>query len=331
MHKNTRSRKYLLTINNPIEKCYTHEKICAILAESNTVYYCLCDETGENGTPHTHVYVYYENAVYFDTMKKRFPEAHIDKANGSSQQNRDYIRKEGKYLDSDKKETNHIETFEEYGEIPLDKSSKNESVSEQVLQMVKDGYTNIEIIDVFPSYSTKIIHLDRLRQEILQEEYKNKRRDVEVHYIYGDTGTGKTRYVMEKYGYDCVYKVTNYKNPFDKYSSEPVLLLDEFRSSLPISDLLQYLDIYPCRLPARYEDKTACYTKVFIISNYPLDKQYIDIQLSDKETWNAFIRRIDNITRYERNKNIPFSDNEEVIQIEEFSASYIITEGVINV
>ena len=68
--KNTRSRKYQLTINNPVEKGYTHEKIRAVLAENPPVYYCMCDETGENGTPHTHIYVCYRNAVYFSSTVK---------------------------------------------------------------------------------------------------------------------------------------------------------------------------------------------------------------------------------------------------------------------
>ena len=136
---NTRSRKYQLTINNPIEKGYDHERIRNILDSSKPKYYCYCDEIGKDGILHTHIYVYYENAVFFSTMKNRFPEAHIETAYGSSQENRDYIRKEGKYLDSEKKKTNHSETFKEYGEIPLDKATKNEKISDIVLEMIRDG------------------------------------------------------------------------------------------------------------------------------------------------------------------------------------------------
>ena len=123
MAKDTRSRKYQLTINNPIEHDFSHDKIKEILLESNPLYFCLCDEKGE--TYHTHIYVCYENAVYFSTMKKRFPPAHIESAHGSSAENRDYIRKEGKYLNSDKKETNIPETFEEWGVLPQEQQGKS--------------------------------------------------------------------------------------------------------------------------------------------------------------------------------------------------------------
>ena len=107
MPRNPSSRKYLLTINNPIDHGFTHERIRAILNEfSGLRYFCMCDEVGEQGTPHTHVYVVFGNSVMFDTMHKKFYGVHIDKANGSNQENRDYVRKEGKWADDAKHETN---------------------------------------------------------------------------------------------------------------------------------------------------------------------------------------------------------------------------------
>lgn len=297
--KNTRSRKYQLTINNPLEKGYNHEKIRSVLEESNPVYFCLCDETGENGTPHTHIYVCYSNAVYFSTMKNRFETAHIEAARGSSQENRDYIRKEGAYADSKKKETNHIETFEEYGKMPLDKAAKNETVSQQVLQMIQDGCTDTEILAKCPSCWHHLSNIERTRQTLLEELYRNSFRQLQTTYIYGETGTGKTRFVMDKYGYSNVYKVTNYEHPFDSYKGEDVLLFDEFRSSLPLQDMLQYIDGYPCRLPARYADKVACYTKVYIVSNIPKEAQYKNMQTEQPASWEAFLRRIHHTIRFD--------------------------------
>lgn len=320
---NTRSRKYQLTINNPIEHDYSHDRIIDILIKTNPVYFCLCDEQGQ--TYHTHIYVCYENAVYFSTMKNRFPSAHIETALGSSLENRDYIRKEGKYLETDKKETNIPETFYEYGEVPQDKTAKNETVSKKVLEMVKNGYSNMKIIDEFPSYCTKINHLNSLRQECLNEKYSKEDREVKVTYIFGDTGSGKTRFVMNKYLYDEIYKVTNYEHPFDNYNGQKVLLLDEFRGGIPISDLLQYLDRYPCRLPARYTDKVACYTEVYIISNEDLSSQYINIQSERAITYNAFLRRINKVLSFKKN-DIPFDCSDAPI-ITEIPVKKYIIEG----
>lgn len=319
-----KSRKYLLTINNPVDKGYNHDKINEIMSQFKYVYYCMSDEVGENGTPHTHIYFYCTNAVYFDTVKKRFPEAHIDISKGSSQENRDYIRKEGKYLTSDKKETNIPKTFEEYGTMPLDTVDKNKTVSADVVEMVRDGCTNTEIIEKYPSCYNQLKNINSIRQEFLSEKFSETFRDVEVTYIYGDTGTGKTRSVMEEYGYKKVYKITDYSHPFDNYRCEDVILFDEFRSSLLLKDMLQYLDGYPLSLPARYENKTACFTKVYIVSNIPLNQQYRNVQAEEPESWNAFVRRINNITEFKRtDHSMPFSES-SIEKIDYFPSDYYI-------
>ncbi len=291
MNSSQRSRKWQLTINNPIEHGYPHEQIKRNLTELKTEYWCMCDEIGENGTLHTHIYIYSRNAISFSALKKRFEHAHIEKANGTSQQNYDYIRKEGAYLDSDKKETNLPDTFEEYGTMPVERKGQS-SISTEVVQMVKDGASNAEIVAAFPSMFTKLHHLDDLRQTLRYEEQKDKWRDVKVTYIYGPSRTGKTRYVMEKYGYSNVYRVTNYKHPFDGYNGQKVLLLEDYHSNLPLQEFLDIAEGYPIQLRSRYQDKVACFVEVYIISNLPLEQQYVDEQLHDPATYEAFFKRI---------------------------------------
>ena len=79
---------------------------------------------------------------------------------------------------------------------------------------------------------------------------------------------------MELYGYENVYHVTNYDHPFDDYRGQNVILFDEFRSSLPVADMLKYLDGYPLMLPCRYSNKVACYTKSAIFLCRPSIPMY---------------------------------------------------------
>jgi hypothetical protein len=292
MARSAASRKYQLTINNPVEHGFTHDNIKQILNDfCGLKYWCMCDEVGKEKTPHTHVYVVFKNPVMFTTLQMRFYGSHIEPANGSNQENRDYIRKEGKWLDDEKNETNLIETFEESGEMPPDKSSTKKETA-QIYEMVKNGASDYEILEKYPNAMIKLDKVERVRQTLQAERHKNEFRKLEVTYIWGETGAGKTRSVMEKYGYENVYRVTNYAHPFDTYKGQDVIIFEEFRSSLPISDMLIYLDGYPTILPCRYADKQACYTKVYIITNIPLDKQYPLIQMDSPETWRAFKRRI---------------------------------------
>lgn len=295
MPRKPSKRKFLLTINNPVDHGYTHERLQAILSEfPGVLYWCMCDEVGEQGTPHTHVYVAFKNSVMLETMIKRFYGAHIDPANGKHQENRDYVRKEGKYLDDPKHDTNLPDTFEEWGELPPDRS-RSELQSEQILEMIRDGKTNAEILEECPSAYNKIPHIEQTRQTLLAERYKDEWRQLEVTYLWGDTAAGKTRSVMEQYGYSAVYRVTDYSHPFDGYKGQDVIIFEEFRSSLSIGDMLNYLDGYPLELPCRYANKVACYTKVFLISNIPLEQQYRNVQVDNPETWSAFRRRIKDV------------------------------------
>lgn len=222
------------------------------------------------------------------------------------------------------KETNISETFEEYGTMPLDTVDKNKTVSADIVEMIKNGCSDTEILERYPSCFNKLKSIESTRQIILSQKHSEMFRKVEVTYIYGDTGTGKTRYVMDTHGYKNVYKITDYTHPFDNYKCEDIILFDEFRSSLTLKDMLQYLDGYPLSLPARYENKTACFTKVYIVSNISLNQQYRNIQAEEPESWNAFVRRIKNIMEFSyTNNGLPFS-NEEIQKIEYFPSDYYI-------
>jgi len=295
MPRKPSSRKFQLTINNPVDHGFTHDRIKSYLHEfPGLVYWCMCDEVGEQGTPHTHIYVVFRNSVMFETLHKRFYGVHIEQANGSNKDNRDYIRKEGKWHDDAKHETNLADTFEEWGVLPSDRSRK-ETQSEQIMQMIVAGKSNAEILAEIPSAYNKLSYIEQARQTLLEAQFKDEWRTLEVIYIWGDTGAGKTRSIMELYGYSKVYQVTNYAHPFDGYKGQDVILFEEFRSSLKIDDMLKYLDGYPLMLPCRYADKVACYTKVFINSNISLEQQYPNVQVDNPETWAAFRRRIHDV------------------------------------
>lgn len=291
MARSKAHRKYLITINNPADHGITHDTIKGVISSfANITYWCMCDEIGEQGTYHTHVYLCSPNAIQFTTLQQRFYGAHIDPANGSNHAIRDYIRKGGKWLNDPKHDTSLPETFEESGELPPE-SEKAVSVYADALAMLKDGATNSEIIERYPSMLTRTHHLDAARQEILRDRYGSEFRKLQVYYICGDSGVGKTRSIMERYGYTNVHRITNYAHPFDNYRGQAVILFDEFRSQLPFSEMLNYLDGYPTDLPCRYADKVACYTTVFVVSNIPFDAQYPDVRREDPKSYEAFCRR----------------------------------------
>ena len=310
MSAKKQSRKWNLTINEPVEKGWTHEKLNTTLQSIATMtYYCMADEIGSEETFHTHIYLVTKNPKAFTTIKNFFPEAHIESPDGTSQQNRDYIFKEGvkfnknpdtgeyDYTDSQGKQhkgVHYDDSNEEWGEIPNERQGARTDIAD-LYEMIKDGMSNVEIMEANPKYMMHLEKIERARQTYRESLFMDTWRNIETTYIWGATGSGKTRSVMEKYGYSNVYRVTDYDHPFDSYKGQDVILFEEFRSSLPISDMLKYLDGYPMEFPARYLNKTACFTKVYFCTNIDLRYQYRHVQEEEVETWNAFLRRIENV------------------------------------
>lgn len=298
-NKDTQANKYLITINNPREKGLGHDEIKhrLIMNFETLKYFCMADEKGE--TYHTHIFVCFSSRVRFSKVKKAFNEAHIDQVKGSISDNINYIKKEGKWADSKKSETSIPGTFEKWGKEPKDSKGKRPDM-EELYKMIEEGKSNAEILRENQDYILHIDKLDKLRTTILMDKYKGKNReDLKVIYISGKTGTGKTSGVLKEHEAKNVYRVTDYKHPFDSYACEDVICFDEFRSGVFISDMLNYCDIYPICLPARYSQKYACYNTVYIISNWELEKQYEDIKLKDESSREAFFRRISEVWIYE--------------------------------
>jgi len=301
MTNNPQGRKWQITINNPIEKDFTHERIKSELQKLESVkYWCMADEIGaEEETPHTHIFVECTSPVRFSTLKNIFESAHLERANGTAQENRDYIAKSGKWEDDTKGETRIEGTFEEFGEMSTEiKISGGRGIEGIVLSRILDGASNSEILLEFPEYLRGMRDVEHARQILRHEEYRNKRRILETVYIFGETGVGKTRSVLDAYGYSNVCAINNYKNPFCNYEGENIILFDEFNSGIDIRSMLFYLDCYPLKLPARYSDKQACYERVFIISNFDLREQYRQEQVRHPEVWQAFLRRIHKVIHF---------------------------------
>lgn len=294
----SQSRKWQITINNPLDKNYSHDTLKEILSKMKSViYWCMADEIGENGTYHTHLYLQGRGGINFSTIKKRFDGGHFEMAKGTASQNRDYVLKQGKWEKDKKAETSVPDTFEEWGEMPVERQGSRNDLAD-VYSMIKDGLTNFEIIEQMPDVMFQLDKLEIVRQTIKDAQFSDIWRNLYVEYVYGKTGTGKTRTIMEKHGYKNVYRVTDYKHPFDGYMGQDVILFEEFRSSLQLGDMLKYLDGYPVVLPCRYANKQACFTQVYICTNIPLVKQYPEIQRENSEDFNAFLRRIHKVKKY---------------------------------
>lgn len=302
------SRKWQITINNPVEKGYSREKIKEIISQHNSViYYAMVEEIGKEGTHHVHIFLITRSPSQFSMWRKAFAEkAHLENARGSIEDNVAYLKKEGKWKDTEKAETTVEGSFEEVGERPEEKGQGFRSDIVRLIELVEQGMSNAELMRAIPDiYVRNISTVEKIRTTILKEQFSPVFRKMEVTYIFGATGTGKTRGVMERHGYNNVYRIVNPKNPFDMYEQQEVIAFEEFISvQYPIQQMLLYTDGYCCALPSRYYDKIAVYTKVYLLSNLSLRYQYEDVQRENYETYRAFLRRITAVIEYTREGKI---------------------------
>lgn len=321
-------RKWNITINNPLDYGFTHQKIKDCIESLKSVkYWAMCDEMGS--TLHTHIIIYRNGQILFQTLKKLFPPAHIEKMLGTVVENREYLMKDGKWKGTDKEETKLVNTFEEFGTIPEERQGQRNDLT-ALYDMIKEGKSNYEILEDNPNYMMQLEKVERCREILRYEQFKNIVREMHVEYWFGDPGSGKTSGVYKLYGgYDKVYRVTDNRNPWDGYKGQDVILFDDFRAcDFDINILLKWLDIYPLELPCRYNNKQACFTHIYFTSNISFDQLYKTVQSEDASTWNAFCRRFNLIKEFRsgsqfdykgyddflKNRWLPFDDSVDWFQ-----------------
>jgi len=252
-------------------------------------YFCFKYEKGEKkGLLHLQGFMRYNKPLDMKTVHKIYPTIHLDPSYGTNNECRDYCRK---------MET-AVEGYEffEFGNFVEEKQRTD---MKQLAKDIKEGKSFEEMFD---DYTWLMIQSgDKIMKSMQRHKYsrfKNTVRDVHVTYIYGKEGTGKTTYCERVLGYEPmqVSFVGEYNTTgqFDEYDGQDVIVFDEFDSQIELTKMNKYLDGRPCPLYGRNYNRTACYTKVFIISNYPLDHQYKKARTEQgkEPSYKGFCRRI---------------------------------------
>ena len=305
MNGNPQSRKWLLTINNPLNIELSHSRIKELLVLFNPDYFCIVDEISTTGTPHTHVFLYSHSPIRFNTIKNRFPTAHADKAQGSVKECRDYLRKEGKWKNTDKEQTNIKDTFEEVGEIPNPNNESNPEV-EEIVEEIKAGKSTYEILRSHPKYTFRSRDIDTLRQTYLYNQFRTKIRRVKTIYIKCIAEINASQLIYRVIPADDICRITYYRKngiDFDSYLGQKILIFDGFSSQVPLESMVRYLDGLPAMLPARFNDRIACFDTVIIVSYLDLENQYIADRDYHKTLYCTFLKQINYALTFDGNND----------------------------
>lgn len=141
MTANQKSRRVHFVFNNYAENCIDNINDVLQNQQKNVIYYCGCKEISDTGTPHIHLYVAFQALKHFNTLKGLFSEEnpHIEKCNGSSEDNRNYCIKAPDGKHADKAHTRVEGSFFEWGDCPTDDGQGNRTDLETAYQQLEDG------------------------------------------------------------------------------------------------------------------------------------------------------------------------------------------------
>ena len=206
---------------------------------------------------HYQGYISYKNAKTFKQTKKWFKldRIHIEEAKGNDFHNQTYCSKDGNLL-------------MEIGE-PI-KQGKRSDI-QVAKDIVKETQSMSKVLEEVNNYQA-------CRHAELYLKYNEKKRPVapiEVIWIYGSSGKGKTRKVYDDNKDVDIYTPVNYKW-WEGYDGHKVVLIDDMRRDFcKFHELIKMLDIYPFRVETKGGSRQVQFNKIYITAPYsPTDMWY---------------------------------------------------------
>lgn len=177
------------------------------------------------------------------------------------------------------------------------KAKDKNSRKEEIIQGVVDGvireynYFNYMTVQEYDKYKKSIDNAFKYRSDVLMS---NNDRNMEVVYICGESGCGKTSMAKKMASEKGSYFVSSGSNDIlDGYKGQDVIILDDLRaSSIGLSDLLKMLDNHTAStVKSRYRNKVLECKLIIITSVLPIDKFYKNVFESEDEPIKQFKRR----------------------------------------
>ena len=278
-----RKRAYQLTIN----KLEDYDKIILYLQNlKNMRYIIACKEKAPTtGKDHIHIYVQFTEPTHLS--KKKVLSAHIEYCKGNPQQNVAYIKKDG-------------EVIFETGTL-----AKGGRLS------IKDVKSlNADELDDLPFvYYNKVQSVKR--DQLMNINAYNYNKKIEVYYIYGTSGSGKTHRAIEmikKLKEDGLIETADFNEV--KYANgfwhgvtldtiKEVALYDDFRDyHLLPSEFINFIDYNTHVMNVKYGCVTNSFKYIFITSIQNPEDLYKGSRQHDEES-KQWLRRIKEIIKVE--------------------------------
>lgn len=198
---------------------------------------------------HFQGYISYNNAKTFKQTKKWFQldKIHLEQARGNDFHNQLYCSKENKLI--------------EIGE-PLAQGKRTDIA--RAIDIINETSCVSRVLEEVQNYQA-------VRHAELYLKYKEKKRPinkVNVIWIHGSSGSGKTRKVYDDNTDADIFTPTSYKW-WEGYDGHQIVLIDDIRPEFcEFHELLRLLDIYPFRVETKGGSRQVQFHTIYITAPY---------------------------------------------------------------
>ncbi len=286
-------------------------------------------DTDDNGTPkeeHIHAMMSFENAHSLASVAKQLGDKpqYIEAWKGNSNNGYAYLihktdDAKNKYQYNPDSVIANFDYKSELQKIALEVTSKKQSTNiKLMLDALLDGTLSKSELESrltgsqYGRYKNQIENVWAKRLENLAEQFRKEMaeqgKQVNVLWIYGSSGVGKTSLAIEyaKKANQPYYITGSSRDIFQNYTGEHTLIMDELRPNvIPYQDLLRITDPFgnQTMAPSRYHDKALACDLIIITTPYNPQEFYAQIfgdernipsyaRISKTDTFEQLLRRL---------------------------------------
>lgn len=259
-----RLRNFVFTLNN-----WTEDERVLLSQTIPYKYLIYGREKGEKGTNHLQGYCVLRTQRRFEAIKKMIPRAHIEGRKGTHEQAKKYCMKEGDFVE--------LGEFNQGDRTDLDETRERCTEEKPMRE-----------ITTVSSYQQINIALKYLSYNETKRDFKPN-----VIWIYGPSGSGKSRMARTLVTNDDVYTKNDDSKWWDGYDAHENVIIDDFRGSWwKVTEMLSLLDRYEKRVEVKGGFRQFKPKTIIITSIRPPQEEYT---FGKNEPCQQLLRRIDKI------------------------------------
>ncbi|WP_277291040.1 Rep family protein [Streptococcus orisratti] len=296
------------------------EKLPEILKQSNATEWAFIHHDKDDTRDHYHIFMKFKNPTYLSSIAEIFKdhEQFVQKWDGRSGNGYSYLihhtdgsRDEYQYDPSEVIAsfdfTRKIKEIED--KIKKTKNLTSKDIKKYVKKYADDDISLHELRDKIGDYNFTQPKIQRHVKEIkyLHDADEHEKwlknfegQKMEVWWIWGEGGVGKTRYARYLTRNDDAVILGTSNDYFQNYNGERVVIINDLRpNDFKFGDLLKLLDPYEHHkeAPRRYRNVSLNLEKVYITTPYSPYAFYKQCKIADRkhDSLKQLTRRIKSI------------------------------------